>query len=141
MSDYAGVGSRIVAVIIDSIILGVVFVVLGVIMGVSIWSAATDFTAIIGSMIGLYAVMALVGLAYFTYFEGSAGQTLGKKLVGITVVKDGGRPATYADALVRTLLRIIDGQIAYLIGFILVLATENKQRIGDMLANTLVVKA
>ena len=48
---------------------------------------------------------------------------------------------TYVDAFVRTLLRIIDGLAFYLIGFIVILVTEKKQRIGDFTAGTIVVKA
>ena len=44
-------------------------------------------------------------------------------------------------ALIRTLLRIIDGLFAYLVGFILVLASDRRRRLGDIAARTLVVRA
>jgi uncharacterized RDD family membrane protein YckC len=73
--------------------------------------------------------------------EGSSGETLGKRLLRIKVVKENGKPLTYVDAFVRTLLRIVDGMFAYLIGFIVIVATDKKQRVGDMAAGTIVVNA
>jgi uncharacterized RDD family membrane protein YckC len=42
---------------------------------------------------------------------------------------------------IRTILRIIDGIFFYLVAFICVVATKQKQRLGDMAAGTLVVRA
>jgi uncharacterized RDD family membrane protein YckC len=92
-------------------------------------------------MVGLWALSLVLWLAYFTYMEGSSGQTLGKRLLRIKVVKENGKPLTYVDAFVRTLLRIVDGMFAYLIGFIVIVATDKKQRVGDMAAGTIVVNA
>jgi len=78
---------------------------------------------------------------YFTYFEGSSGQTLGKKALGIKVVKENGNKLTYGDAFIRTILRIIDSIGAYLLGLIVILVSQKKQRIGDLAAHTIVVKA
>lgn len=146
MADYASAGSRIVAIIIDMIILWVIMAVLAIPLGLG--TAMSSMTGMMGgfdmALIGLmasYMVLgAVINLGYFTYLEGNTGQTLGKKLLNIKVVKEKGQ-MTYVDAFVRTLLRIIDGIALYLIGFIVVIASEKKQRIGDMAAGTIVVKA
>ncbi|MBN2331301.1 MAG: RDD family protein [Candidatus Aenigmarchaeota archaeon] len=145
MADNASVGSRIVAVIIDTIVLWVIIAILAIPLGLgavmySGMAGAMDMAAMMGAWASFMFLAAVISIAYFTYLEGSSGQTLGKKLVNIKVVKEKGK-MTYVDAFVRTLLRIIDGIAFYLIGFIVIIASEKKQRIGDMAAGTLVVKA
>jgi uncharacterized RDD family membrane protein YckC len=148
VADYAGVGSRIVAIIIDSVILCVIMAVIALPLGLQAAmfsmmdvSNVANTAALLGGFATLGLLMIVINLGYYTYFEGTTGQTLGKKLVNIKVAREDGKPMTYADALIRTLLRIIDGIMAYLIGFIVILATEKKQRIGDIAAHTIVVKA
>jgi len=145
MANYAGVGNRIVAIIIDHVIIGLITLLLAIPLGLQMFTAAAtgmvDPVAYLGSMVGLWALSLVLWLAYFTYMEGSSGQTLGKRLLRIKVVKENGKPLTYVDAFVRTLLRIVDGMFAYLIGFIVIVATDKKQRVGDMAAGTIVVNA
>ena len=72
--------------------------------------------------------------------EGYLGQTLGKMLLGIKVVREdtGGVPGLKA-AVIRTLLRIVDG-FSYLVAFVAVLASQKNRHLGDMAAHTLVVR-
>jgi uncharacterized RDD family membrane protein YckC len=73
--------------------------------------------------------------------EGSKGQTVGKMVMKIKVVRaDGGR-IDMIQAFTRTILRIIDGLLVYLIGAILIWKSDRKQRLGDSIAKTVVVKA
>ncbi|MDD1721756.1 MAG: RDD family protein, partial [Euryarchaeota archaeon] len=67
-------------------------------------------------------------------------QTLGKWFVKIKVVKENGAPINYTEAAIRTVLRIIDGLIDYLIGAILIWTSDKRQRLGDRLAHTVVVQ-
>ena len=85
----------------------------------------------------------LAWLVYFSFFEGTSGQTLGKQAVGIRVVDEGTqKPPTIEQALLRNILRIIDWlPFLYIIGFILVETQPNKKRLGDIVAKTIVVKA
>jgi uncharacterized RDD family membrane protein YckC len=67
--------------------------------------------------------------------------SLGKMLLGIKVVReDTGEVPGVGAAVIRTLLRLIDGLFAYLVGFIAVLVSAKRQRLGDMAAHTLVVR-
>jgi uncharacterized RDD family membrane protein YckC len=88
-----------------------------------------------------FVVLALVSLAYYFVSEATASTTFGKRLVGLTITTSDGGPIGVGAALKRTLLRVIDGlPVLYLVGFVCALATPNKQRIGDMVAATHVVR-
>lgn len=146
MANNADILNRIVAIIIDTIILWIVMAVLSLPFGLQaiMMNSVSDPMAAAGmwASTSLLALLsAVVTFGYFVYFEGSTGQTIGKKIVKIKVVRQDGKPMTYVDSLIRTILRIIDGIGFYLIGLIVVLASKDKQRIGDMAAKTLVVKA
>ncbi|MGZ4870108.1 MAG: RDD family protein [Halobacteriota archaeon] len=87
-------------------------------------------------------IVLVIYFLYFTLLEGHGGQTVGKTAVNIKVVREAdGLPIDYGEAAVRTLLRIIDGLFAYLIGAILIWSSDKKQRLGDRVAHTVVVKA
>jgi uncharacterized RDD family membrane protein YckC len=88
---------------------------------------------------GLSAVILGWALYYFFALESDHGQTIGKKLMKIRVVRADGRPAGMGEVAVRTILRVVDN---YLVGMIAMLATgERRQRIGDLAAGTIVVDA
>ena len=62
-------------------------------------------------------------------------------LLGIKVVReDNGEVPGIRAAAIRTVLRIVDGLLSYLVAFITVLASQKNQRLGDMAAHTLVVR-
>ncbi|MFB6175689.1 MAG: RDD family protein, partial [Halobaculum sp.] len=80
---------------------------------------------------------------YFVYLEGSRGQTVGKQLVNIVVVTEDGDHIGYGEAVVRTLLRMIDAigfVFPYLVGLLLIATSDRGQRLGDRLAGTVVVR-
>lgn len=78
---------------------------------------------------------------YYLLLEGYLGQTVGKMLLGIKVVREdnGGVPGLGAAAL-RALLRIIDGILVYAMAFVSVLASQKNRRLGNIAAKTLVVR-
>jgi uncharacterized RDD family membrane protein YckC len=83
----------------------------------------------------------IIGWALYYFFatESGGGQTLGKKLMKLRVVRADGRPAGMGEIAVRTILRVVDN---YLVGLIVMLATgERRQRVGDLAAGTIVVDA
>ena|SRR5579859_6258569 len=126
--QYAGVGVRFLAVLIDAIILGVVDGVL----------------TVIGNAINMVTVMsllfALIALAYFFYMEATQGGTLGKKALGLRIVKEDGSPISWNESIIRNLLRIVDGLFGYLVGAIIIWNSPLKQRLGDKVAHTIVIK-
>jgi uncharacterized RDD family membrane protein YckC len=135
------VGRRIGALIIDSIVLGVVFVVIGLATG-----GGTASHGHAGVHLGTSATLVWLGFIYLYHFvcEATTGQTLGKKLLGIRVANLDGSKAGVGAVLVRTVLRLIDAlPILYIVGLISVLATgrERRQRVGDIAAGTTVVAA
>jgi uncharacterized RDD family membrane protein YckC len=73
--------------------------------------------------------------AYFIYFEAEYGQTIGKMLMDIVVVSEDDGSISYKEATVRTLLRPFDT-----LGLVAIYVTDRKQRIGDLAADTVVVK-
>jgi hypothetical protein len=73
--------------------------------------------------------------------EGYLGQTIGRKATGIRVVTEAtGTTPGVAPVTVRTVLRLVDGLFSYLVAFITTLTSSKRQRLGDMAANTLVVR-
>jgi uncharacterized RDD family membrane protein YckC len=137
--DVHVTGRRVLAIIVDGLVLGVLFWVLSLIFGTSSAEGgmASASLGILGTL--LYAILAF---AYFTLLEGNRGQTLGKMLLGIKVVReDNGEVPGLGAAAIRTVLRLIDVlPFAYLVGYISILITSKNQRLGDMAANTLVVR-
>ena len=148
------IGARIVAGLVDYIIIGIIGVVLFFVAFAPFFAVRSSMWTTGGPMSvpfpmwgwgwfgGLFLLEFLLWLIYFTYFEGSSGQTIGKRLMHIKVVKENGAKCDYGSALVRNLLRIIDHlPTLYILGIILIAVTDKKQRLGDMLAKTIVVKA
>jgi hypothetical protein len=80
---------------------------------------------------------------YFAFFEWIwSGQTPGKRWLKLRVIREDGRPITFWEASVRNLLRSFDMMPApfYSIGLISVFSTTRDQRVGDMVAGTVVVR-
>ena len=77
--------------------------------------------------------------AYFAYFEAEYGQTPGKLATGIVVVTDHGAPAGYRATTIRSLLRLVDWFPP--VGLAAIYLTDRHQRVGDLLADTVVVEA
>lgn len=135
--SYQGIGPRLVAQVVDTVVLIVLFLLVGFALSGSFTfeyqgEAAYPFLSAYG----------LIVLLYFAILEGTMGATFGKKLVKIKVVREDGSSCGIRPAFVRTLLRIIDGlPFLYIIGMVLIARSDKKQRLGDRLAKTVVVKA
>ncbi len=134
--EIAGLGSRALAALIDSLLMfiwGVVVLVLYSVVAASLgtWAFALLVVALSFSVWG-----------YFTFFEGLRnGQTPGKRQLGIRVIQDSGHSITVGAAAVRNLLRIADFlPPPYLIGAIAVAIHPKGKRLGDLVAGTVVVR-
>jgi len=139
---YGGVGIRFVAQIFDGIIIFIFYFVVGYITA-SIFGGLKEggFDLHGGPAILVIMLTLAFGIAYFTVFEVLwRGQSLGKKLIGIRVVREDGGPIDLTAALVRNILRIVDGFACYLVAAILVWNSPLRQRLGDRIAHTVVVK-
>ena len=136
--DYQVTGRRIVAALIDFVPLIVLFLVLAVTIG--------DFETEDGVNVALSGGPALLFfvlmLAYYTVSEALAAMTLGKFIMGLKVVKADGSPFDMQASLIRNVLRIVDVlPFLYLAGLVFVAVTAKNQRLGDLAARTLVVRA
>jgi len=131
--EFKGVGPRILASIIDSVLyLAFAWFVASKTGG----TTATGF-----ELTGLPAALSsLAFLAYFVLLEGYLGGTIGKLLLGMRVVSRRGTAPGPGAALIRNLLRLIDFLPAfYLLGVVLIATSREKQRFGDRIACTFVV--
>jgi uncharacterized RDD family membrane protein YckC len=138
-SEEDVLGRRTGAALIDLALLVAVFAILAATIGESTVEGGEVSFELNGPEAALY--LALVLLYYFA-LESTIGQTVGKLLLGLRVVRtDGSRPSTGA-AAVRTLLRVVDWlPFLYLVGFIAMLATgPRRQRLGDLAARTAVAQ-
>ncbi|WP_233274793.1 RDD family protein [Haladaptatus cibarius] len=122
--------NRVVALILDEIIAVVCALVVG---------------GVIGGLLGSSGLAILLALAiifgYHVVLEGLYGQTVGKRLLGIVVVTQHGDPCSMGASVVRNALRIIDAFFHYAVGLVVMLINDDRQRIGDIAANTVVVRA
>jgi len=144
---YQGVAIRFVAILIDTIIIAIIggilsapFNALTVIPNSASGTATISLATAVGGLVSL-----AVFVLYFTLLEGHYGQTVGKMAVKIQVVREAdGAPIDYSEAAVRTILRFLDlipFIIPYLLGALLIWSSEEKQRLGDRVAHTVVLKA
>ena len=95
-----------------------------------------------GTAVGLFLVMMFLNTwGYYTISEGFfKGQSIGKHLCGIRVIRDGGYPITFWPAVMRNLVRSADSIMFYGIGITSMLLTRRFQRLGDLAAGTVVIQ-
>ena len=91
---------------------------------------------------GLYLLAMAWGLYYYFACESGGGQTLGKRVMRLRVVRADGSAAGMREVGVRTILRVVDGVGLYLVGLVVMLVSgKRRQRLGDMAGGTIVVDA
>lgn len=142
----AGIGSRAWALIIDYNILGAILVgflaIIWVISSVlvEIWGR-TFGTRNIELWLGAIAFITAFAIytSYFVFFETLwQGQTPGKRLAKIRVIRDDGRLIGLQQATLRALIRSVDD--TFFIGALLIMLTKKEKRLGDLLAGTIVIQ-
>lgn len=128
----AGLGSRLIAALSDTLLKAIVLLALYFALvrqgdvGVALFA--------IGSFLAFY--------GYDVLFEVlAAGRTPGKRWAGLRVVTRDGRPIGLVASATRNLMRLVDFLPAvYLAGSVSILASRDNQRLGDMVAGTIVVR-
>ena len=143
--SVAGIGSRALAAITDLLIIVVASVLLAVALLALRLTRGFVYVGVSSSWGTALLVLAQFALlwGYYVLFEGLMdGQTPGKRLHRIRVVREGGYSVTFGVSAVRNLLRFIDMQpfIFYLVGMGSVLLTKRGRRLGDIVAGTIVVR-
>jgi uncharacterized RDD family membrane protein YckC len=106
--------------------------------------SVTFFTKLPNLDIWLLAIFVIIAFAiyisYFVFFETLwFGQTPGKRFAKIRVVRDDGRPIGLQQATLRALLRPFDESL--FIGAFLIMLGRREKRLGDLVADTIVIQA
>jgi uncharacterized RDD family membrane protein YckC len=139
----AGIGSRFLALALDSLIQIAIGLVAGIAGGFGIAAVAkVSPRSFLWAGAALMLFFFLLYFGYYAFFEIVwNGQTPGKRWAGIRVIKDSGRPLTPAESIARNLMRIVDWMPAlYAVGILSALVTEENKRLGDLVAGSLVVR-
>ncbi len=137
----AGLGFRVLAVLLDSVIMAAMFAVAGMWVARRLGGATESGFSLQGKpALEAMGIALAAGFLYLWLAEAIFGATLGKALMGIRVRRKDGGACGVGPALIRNLLRIVDGLGVYLVGFVTALASKSRQRLGDMAAGTVVVE-
>lgn len=155
MEKYANIGSRFLALLIDSIILSIAYSIISIIyfgiIGVEFFATLTRnimmydgnfYNAFVGlNFFPLYIiVLNLVGIMYYALFESSVrGATIGKMILGIKVVDESDRKIDFGTAFIRSICRLFSN--FFYIGYIIAFVSDGNQSLHDKLAGTYVISA
>ncbi|MBB6502803.1 RDD family protein [Pedobacter cryoconitis] len=136
--DYpvAGLGERISARLIDLVMFGGLFLLVIVFVSLTGSRNADVFNIVLFALV--FASYVFYNLLYEIFFN---GQSVGKKLMKIKVISMDGSQASIGQYFIRWLFRLADFSLTGQVGALVCVAvTENKQRIGDLVAGTIVIK-
>lgn len=135
--DLAPLRERILAFVLDSIVksvaVGILVFLIGILTGGNSDAMLLFFFLIVFPVITFYTL----------FFEAVMhGSTPGKRMLKIKVIKLNGKQAVFQDYLLRWMFRLIDIYLtAGISGSLMILSSRNSQRAGDMLSNTVCVRA
>ena len=143
----AGIGSRFLALAIDSVLQVIsmfVLFLIGAMFASSVSSFTNRFDAFFSQTIGAFMLILLPFCLYWGYFAFFEilwqGKTPGKRVAGIRVIHQSGRPMTAIECIGRNLMRgldILPGM--YGVGLICMMCNQQNRRLGDYVAGTIVV--
>jgi uncharacterized RDD family membrane protein YckC len=139
----AGIGSRLLAMAIDTLIQVVLYLITGLIFIIMLplgFSVFNFLPRLIGPAMAIFILFAIYW-GYFAIFEILwKGQTPGKRYAGIRVIKESGRPINTFEAVGRNLMRAVDGLPGiYGVGLVCMMCNQQSRRLGDFVAGTVVV--
>ncbi|MGI8766943.1 MAG: stage II sporulation protein M [Gemmatimonadaceae bacterium] len=147
--SIAGIGSRGAAAALDAIICVASLIVLAVVAAFAVGFLGTKgkLEMMPPSASWIFAAYVIVQFVviwgYYVLFEGLwDGQTPGKRVMQLRVVRDGGYSVSFEASAVRNLLRVVDAMPIplYLIGIVAAMLNRSRKRIGDLVAGTIVIK-
>ena len=154
--ELAGPGSRILAGLLDQVLIVIIeagmlmtALVVGIIAQkineaqVEDWAEQMQTSGPTLTMLGISLVAAfVVNFGYYVLLEmTSNGQTVGKRILGLRTIRDGGFSITLTASLLRNLARLVDMfPNTYFVGVVTMVAHRQEKRLGDMLAGTVVVR-
>jgi uncharacterized RDD family membrane protein YckC len=139
--EFGGFGERLIAYIIDAVIVSVVVGVVAAIGATAIGlGAAGDSGLAIATGAFVLAVAIVVSIGYFPWFWVRSGQTPGLRTMGLRVVRDvDGGPVDWLHAFLRLFGYWISATVFYL-GFIWILIDQRKRGWSDLIAGTVVIR-
>ena len=140
--NYAGFWRRFLASFLDGIILMVVNLLIGVVTGLVLGLTGVDSNSTVYTMVMsvINILNYLVMFSYYVYFIGSRGQTVGKMIMGIKVMKFDGSNPSYVSAFLREVVGKLLSSIVLLLGYLWMLWDSKKQTWHDKIAGTVVVR-
>jgi len=143
--SIAGIGSRGAAAAIDTLISFTLLVALTAILLIAanhMGPRPTKAPPSSAWVLAFYFIAQFVIMwGYYVIFEGIwDGQTPGKRIMKLRVVRDGGFSVTFGASAVRNLLRVVDAFGVYLVAIVVALTNRSRKRLGDIVAGTFVVK-
>jgi uncharacterized RDD family membrane protein YckC len=142
--DIAGIGSRGAAALVDTAVQALALLVVLIALAAALAASNRAVGAGSGALfIGVFALAVFaVTAGYFMLFEILwSGQTPGKRLVGVRVIRENGYPIRPVDAVIRNLVRIADWLPGiYGVGVVTMLLNRRARRLGDFASGTIVVR-
>jgi uncharacterized RDD family membrane protein YckC len=144
--DIAGLGTRLMAAIVDVIFLGLIA---GLALCLGVFGMTAVFATFSDSNTASAIAIAIVGLIFFFVVWGYYvlfetiwhGQSPGKRWTGLRVIQEGGYPIGFSQAAIRNIVRLADFlPFLYIVGAIVMLVDSRSRRLGDLVAGTIVVK-
>ncbi len=131
-----GLGSRFLSAFVDLLIEAALVGALAA----ALFGLLSTAVAAAGLALGVFAVL----FGYHVLWEVlGSGRTPGKRVAGLRVVRDGGGPVRFRESAVRNIIRVVDllPPVTYAVGALAIMLTSRNQRLGDLAAGTLVVRA
>jgi uncharacterized RDD family membrane protein YckC len=134
----AGLGARFLAWVLDALFIGLLYLA-GACFLSFLPSRYADRPGFAGALIRIWVFFLTWG--YFLFFEWLwSGQTPGKRVVGLRVIRWSGTVVSFYESAIRNLLRVVDSlPFFYALGFLVAWGNRENRRLGDLAAGTLVV--
>ena len=143
----AGIGSRFLAALIDSVLIVVLEAVVNLallLLVLNLFRSAisAEDNAALAWLLGLFGLIGFAFLwGYYIFFELLwNGQSPGKRWQGLRVLRMDGTPITLSESIIRNLVRLVDFlPVYYGVGVVVMFINSQSRRLGDLAAGTVVV--